>query len=202
MLPTLTVTVSSSRCRVSSSSATHRSRSNPASTGSSNDAACSGDVTSTRASTAPSSSVTHVGHTPPGARAKAVDTSGSSVRTSTIPVNPCSPSTGPLPPVDTQNSAPKGAASVSSDQPAADHRFTPRRSTSEGRCGAKRHTTSGTARTSKALRAQRFGKKIPSSRMADSVESEPWMMFSPISVAKSPRIEPGADSIGLVAPAS
>ena len=31
-------------------------------------------------------------------------------------------------------------------------------------------------------------------------ESEPWTMFWPISIAKSPRIEPGAASSGLVAP--
>ena len=38
------------------------------------------------------------------------------------------------------------------------------------------------------------------SRSADSGESDPCTMFSPISSARSPRIVPGAESSGLVAP--
>ena len=45
-----------------------------------------------------------------------------------------------------------------------------------------------------------LGKNSATSRAADSGESEPWTMFWPTSIAKSPRIEPGAASIGLVAP--
>ena len=48
--------------------------------------------------------------------------------------------------------------------------------------------------------SQRSGKKIAASRAADAFESEPWTMFWPTSSAKSPRIEPGAASIGFVAP--
>ena len=36
--------------------------------------------------------------------------------------------------------------------------------------------------------------------MPDSGESEPWTMFVPTSIAKSPRIEPVVASSGLVAP--
>ena len=46
------------------------------------------------------------------------------------------------------------------------------------------------------------GNQIPISRSADSSESEPWTMLKVTSSAKSPRIEPGAASIGLVAPIS
>ena len=57
----------------------------------------------------------------------------------------------------------------------------------------------GRARCQDEVR-QRLGKKIAASRAADSFESEPWTMFLPTSSAKSPRIEPVAASIGLVAP--
>ena len=43
---------------------------------------------------------------------------------------------------------------------------------------------------------------MPISRSADSSESEPWTMLKVTSRAKSPRIEPGAASTGLVAPIS
>ena len=46
------------------------------------------------------------------------------------------------------------------------------------------------------------GNQIPISRSADSSESEPWTMLKVTSRAKSPRIEPGAASTGLVAPIS
>ena len=46
------------------------------------------------------------------------------------------------------------------------------------------------------------GNQIPISRSADSSESEPWTMLKVTSSAKSPRIEPGAASTGLVAPIS
>ena len=36
--------------------------------------------------------------------------------------------------------------------------------------------------------------------MPDSGESEPWTMFVPTAIAKSPRIEPVVASSGLVAP--
>ena len=39
---------------------------------------------------------------------------------------------------------------------------------------------------------QSSGKKRAISRAADSAESDPWAMFSDITVAKSPRIVPGA----------
>ncbi len=42
------------------------------------------------------------------------------------------------------------------------------------------------------------GKNNPSSRAAETGESLPCTMFSPISVAKSPRIDPGGAWIGLV----
>lgn len=44
------------------------------------------------------------------------------------------------------------------------------------------------------------GKKISISRAAELGESEPWTRLNVISVAKSPRIEPGAASSGFVAP--
>ena len=46
------------------------------------------------------------------------------------------------------------------------------------------------------------GNQISISRSADSSESEPWTMLKVTSRAKSPRIEPGAASTGLVAPIS
>ena len=46
----------------------------------------------------------------------------------------------------------------------------------------------------------RSGKNSAASRAADSFESEPWTMFCVVSRPKSPRIEPGAASSGLVAP--
>jgi len=46
------------------------------------------------------------------------------------------------------------------------------------------------------------GNQIPISRSADSSESEPWTILKVTSNAKSPRIEPGAASTGLVAPIS
>ncbi len=46
------------------------------------------------------------------------------------------------------------------------------------------------------------GNQMPISRVADSVESEPWTMFWPTATAKSPRIEPVLASSGLVAPMS
>jgi hypothetical protein len=47
---------------------------------------------------------------------------------------------------------------------------------------------------------QPCGKNRFASRSADSGESEPWTMFWPTSIAKSPRIEPATASSGLVAP--
>ena len=47
---------------------------------------------------------------------------------------------------------------------------------------------------------QSSGKNSAASRSADSGESEPWTMFCPTATAKSPRIEPGDASSGLVAP--
>src|SRR6202000_2390443 len=47
---------------------------------------------------------------------------------------------------------------------------------------------------------RRAAKNSAASRAADSGESEPWTMFAPISIAKSPRIEPGVDATGSVAP--
>src|SRR4051794_28357574 len=44
------------------------------------------------------------------------------------------------------------------------------------------------------------GKNSPASRIPDSGESEPWTMFVPTAIAKSPRIEPVVASSGLVAP--
>src|SRR3954453_23357940 len=44
------------------------------------------------------------------------------------------------------------------------------------------------------------GKNSPASRMPDSGASDPWTMLVPPSIAKSPRIEPGTASSGLVAP--
>ena len=46
------------------------------------------------------------------------------------------------------------------------------------------------------------GNQIPISRSADSSESDPWTMLKVTSSAKSPRIDPGAASTGLVAPIS
>ena len=46
----------------------------------------------------------------------------------------------------------------------------------------------------------RFGKKSAISRAADSGPSEPWTRFSVVSSARSPRIVPGAASLGFVAP--
>src|SRR6185312_3660814 len=43
-------------------------------------------------------------------------------------------------------------------------------------------------------------KKMTSSRAAEPGESEPWTTLRPRSSAKSPRIVPGAESSGLVAP--
>ena len=48
--------------------------------------------------------------------------------------------------------------------------------------------------------AQSSGKNRPASRTPDSGESEPWTMFWPTAIAKSPRIEPVVASSGLVAP--
>ncbi len=48
--------------------------------------------------------------------------------------------------------------------------------------------------------AQRFGKKMPISRSADSRESEPCTRFSVNSVPRSPRMVPGSASSGLVVP--
>jgi hypothetical protein len=45
-----------------------------------------------------------------------------------------------------------------------------------------------------------LGKNNPSSRAAEAGESLPCTIFSPISVAKSPRIEPGGALIGSVGP--
>ena len=44
------------------------------------------------------------------------------------------------------------------------------------------------------------GKKIPISLFAESTESDPWMMFTPVTIPKSPRMVPGADYWGLVFP--
>ena len=52
----------------------------------------------------------------------------------------------------------------------------------------------------RASASARLGKKIATSRAADSGESEPWTRFWPTSSAKSPRIEPVAASSGFVAP--
>src|SRR5438270_13958803 len=49
-------------------------------------------------------------------------------------------------------------------------------------------------------RGQRFGKKRSISRLADSGLSLPWTRFSVSSTARSPRIVPGAASLGLVTP--
>src|ERR1700722_20043417 len=57
-----------------------------------------------------------------------------------------------------------------------------------------------TAAARASAKAESSGKNNAASRAADSAESEPWTMFWPISMAKSPRIEPGAASSGLVAP--
>src|SRR6185436_7086118 len=51
-----------------------------------------------------------------------------------------------------------------------------------------------------AHRHANSGNQISISRSADSSESEPWTMLKVTSNAKSPRIEPGAASTGLVAP--
>ena len=58
----------------------------------------------------------------------------------------------------------------------------------------------GVAWTSDAGGQARSGKKRAISRSADSGASEPWIRFSPISMARSPRMVPGAASTGLVAP--
>ena len=49
-------------------------------------------------------------------------------------------------------------------------------------------------------RETRPGKKSAISRAADSGESEPWIRFSVVLMARSPRMVPGAASAGLVAP--
>lgn len=51
-------------------------------------------------------------------------------------------------------------------------------------------------------RYARPGKKIFTSRSADSSESEAWIRFSRTMTPKSPRMEPGAAAIGSVGPAS
>src|SRR6185312_14315028 len=51
-----------------------------------------------------------------------------------------------------------------------------------------------------AAQAWMSPKKSATSRAADSGESEPCTMFAPTSTAKSPLMEPGAASSGLVAP--
>ena len=53
-----------------------------------------------------------------------------------------------------------------------------------------------------AARLGQAPKKSASSRSAEAGESLPCTMFSPISVAKSPRIEPGGASTGFVGPIS
>ena len=50
------------------------------------------------------------------------------------------------------------------------------------------------------LRQDRSGKNSASSRRALAFESDPCTMFSESSSAKSPRIVPGAESSGFVAP--
>ena len=49
-------------------------------------------------------------------------------------------------------------------------------------------------------RALELGPLVLASSSPFAGESEPCTMFSPISSAKSPRIVPGAESSGLVAP--
>ena len=45
-----------------------------------------------------------------------------------------------------------------------------------------------------------LGNHIAISLNADSTESDPWQMFRPTSMQKSPLIVPGAESRGFVAP--
>jgi hypothetical protein len=52
----------------------------------------------------------------------------------------------------------------------------------------------------RAREDQRSGKNSAASRWPDSGESDPWTMFWPTAIAKSPRIEPGLASSGFVAP--
>ncbi len=54
--------------------------------------------------------------------------------------------------------------------------------------------------TVKGLVANPSGNHRANSRLADSTESEPWIILRPTSMQKSPRMVPGADARGLVAP--
>ena len=80
-----------------------------------------------------------------------------------------------------------------------------RRARPRRRCRAARGSPAAAAsgREHERLRqSPSSGKKSPISRAADSAESEPCTRLNVTSSAKSPRIEPGAASSGLVAPIS
>ena len=76
-----------------------------------------------------------------------------------------------------------------------------RRSHLEGDAESPRGSRAAAASGWRGQAASRSsGNQIPISRAADSGESEPWTMFWPTSIAKSPRIEPVVASSGFVAP--